>query len=295
MKVLITGCTDTHINNPLRAKSTKFMSIPELMTRVLTEMGHVVEHREVVVNENLDSFDRVACFLYPLDKHARHPAGALYTLSARRDAIIAIDDWSYGNICATWGNLVPDLSARTWLAPVFQWGDLEKLGIEANVITYDPSCAMPELRIEKWEQRIPAWVHASFHRSSHEWARYNTMWPTLAYGCKDFAQPRILESTVIKLHGVAAGSLIPPYSHAGSGWWRVRVLHSLWGGTIIGCSGKEFNGLSSSLEHTVYEIEQMTTDAQLKLAEAQHRVIREHLGTQAELYNQLATALDLPL
>lgn len=293
MKILITGCTDTHINKPTRAMTTKFMSIPELLCDVLTTMGHVVEHRAVTVGEDLEQFDRVMCFLYPFDRHARHPEGAIYTLAMRKDAIIGVDDATYENIKPTWKDIVPDLEAHIWFAPFFSWSDVNKLPLSAHTITYDPSPAMAAVKVEAWKQRIPAWIHAAFHRSSHEWILSRAKWQTLAYGSKELQQPRLLESTIIQLHGVAIGSAIPPYSHVGDGWWRVRVLHALWGGTVIGCDRKEFNGLDASLEHSISELEAMSPETLAKLAEQQHSVITKALGTMEELKRKITYALGL--
>ena len=293
MDILITGCTDTHINKPDRAKSTKFMSIPDALCATLSYMGHYVEHRAVVEGEDLDKFDKVICFLYPLDRHARHPDGALYALRVRRDAIIALDDWSFQNVLPTWEPLVYGLRARRWLVPMFKWGDVGKLGLAVgDLITYDPSPAYTMPYVDPWSQRLRHWVHASFHKDSHIWtANQLCKWRVLAFGCKDLAQDRILESTVVRLHGVVAGSLIPPYAHVGSGWWRVRVLHSIYSGAVIGCDHNEFNGLSPALEIPIGTIENMDDDALHRLSISQGEIIQAELGTTNELKKALQFAL----
>ena len=67
MKILITGVTETHVNHPKRASSTKFVSIPELMREAYIELGHDVEHRGVTPGEDLKRYQKVFVYVYPLD------------------------------------------------------------------------------------------------------------------------------------------------------------------------------------------------------------------------------------
>lgn len=292
MKILITGVTDTHINKVDRCPTTKFISIPELVATTLRGMGHTVSHKEVHVGDDLSEFDKVICFLYPLDRHARHPEGAVYTLDVRGDAIIAVDDWSCHNVQSTWFDVVGDLSDRVWLVPTFKWGDVSKLGINGNIITYDPSPAVELPEIEIAHPKTTAWIHASFHQSSHFWAAHATTWPIMSYGCKTFLQPRILESEVIRLHGLARGSLIPPYQHVGSGWWRVRVLHALHGEAIIGSDAREFKGLDAWTHIEVRDIERLNQESLDELVFLQAKALRPALGTMHEMQSQLTKALE---
>lgn len=290
MKILITGVTDTHINKVDRAKSTKFISIPELITKTLRQMGHTVAHKEVHVGDDLSEFDKVICFLYPLDKHARHPWAALYTLDVRSDAIIAVDDWSCHNVQSTWSDLVGTLSDRLWIAPIFKWGNVSKLGINAEIVTYDPSPAVELDAVEIAHPKINTWLHASFHPSSHFWAAQATSWPVLSYGCKPLLQPRILESEVIRLHGQVRGSLIPPYQHVGSGWWRVRVLHAINAECVIGADPREFCGMSLGLHPR--DIEHLSSESLDELAFKQATAIRSQLGTMDEMQSILTKVLE---
>jgi hypothetical protein len=291
MKILVTGVTDTHINHPDRAKTTKFMSFPAPLVEGLRMLGHDVEHRAVTAGEDLDQFDKVFCFLYPMDQHARHPDGALHTLRARKDAIIGIDDWAFANIMPTWEPIVGFLRDRLWLAPVFKWGNPKKLGIQADVVGLDPSAMVEIQKVDQWEQRIRSWVHASFHINSHRWVNDQADWPVMAFGCKDLKQARILESTVVKLHGVCAGSMQPPYAHVGAGWWRVRVQHAMENGTVIGCHPDEFCGLSTMLSYPIHRLESLTDDNLRKVAEIQASILRENIGTKHEFLSGLSRLL----
>lgn len=291
MKILVTGVTDTHINHPDRAKTTKFVSFPAPLAEGFRMLGHSVEHRAVEPGEDLDQFDKVICFLYPYDHNARHPEGAMHVLRSRKDAIIGIDDWAFADIVPTWEPVVGYLRDRLWLAPVFKWGDVKKLGIDADVVSVDPSPMVKIQKVEQWGQRLKHWVHASFHRNSHRWVFDNAKWPVMAYGCKDYHQDRILEDTVIKLHGVCAGSIQPPYAHVGAGWWRVRVQHAMENGAVIGCHRKEFCGLSPLLEISIPSIESMDRDALRELAFEQSVILKRNIGTQAEFLKTLSELL----
>ena len=102
MNILITGVTETHINHPKRAATTKFASIPELLHKGLKMLDCDVEHRAVTVGENLSMYDKVFVFVYPLDHNAINSDGAVYALTKRPDAIVCLDDWSFQKILPTW-------------------------------------------------------------------------------------------------------------------------------------------------------------------------------------------------
>jgi hypothetical protein len=263
MNILITGVTETHINHPDRAGSTKFISIPELMSDGFTKLGHQVDHRAVELGEDLSIYDKVFVYLYPLDKNAVDPAGAVYALAQRKDAYVCLDDWSFQKILPTWKDDIDmeDIQSRTWLAPLFPWGNIAKMNLPvAKIQAWDPSplYAMPPVHKVAWKQRKAEWYNASLSKDSHEWAaKQELTWPIHAIGGKSLGQPRILESDVVWQYGSYKGVLCPTYSHAGCGWWRVRYLHAAAAGCVLGGNPLELNMIGPSYSFTLKGLEMM--------------------------------------
>lgn len=263
MNILITGVTETHINHPNRANSTKFASIPELLAKAFTSMGYNVEHIPVNENTNLKAFDKVFLFLYPLDHNAVHPRGVELVLKERHDAYICLDDWAFQKVLPTWSHIIKpdDLCEHKWLVPLFPWGDPTKMGLDvASIISWDPSplYEMPPVHKLAWQQRKTEWYNASLSKDAHEWTMaQNLTWPVKAVGGKALGQPRMLESDIVWEYGSYKGVLCPTYEHAGCGWWRIRYLHAVGAGAILGGSPKELAMIDKSYGYTLQEIEQM--------------------------------------
>lgn len=60
-----------------------------------------------------------------------------------------------------------------------------------------------------------------------------TDWELKQYGSKKNKQERIKEPEMVNLFGQQWGILLPGYNHAGSGWWRLKVLQVADAGSII--------------------------------------------------------------
>lgn len=275
MNILITGVTETHINHPDRASSTKFISIPELMSKGLTMLQHQVDHRAIEIGEDLSMYDCVFVYLYPLDHNAVHPAGAIHALEQRPDAYICLDDWSFQKLIPSWSDKVDieDLKKRVWLAPLFPWGSTEKMGLPVlRMRAWDPSPLydMPLSHKLSWQQRKKEWYNASLSKDAHEWAAsQNLSWPIHAIGGKALGQKRILESDVVWQYGEYKGVLCPTYSHAGCGWWRVRYLHAAAAGCVLGGSPDELGMIGSAYQHSLQELEAMSDEELQMVALAQ--------------------------
>jgi len=293
MKILITGVTDTHVNKATRVPSTKFTSIPVCLADAMRTMDHYVDHREVTPGESLASYDRVICFLYPKDRHARHPEGALHVLESRPDALIGIDDWAAPAIVDTWE--MPELAQRRWIAPVYKWGNPSRLRSFLkldDVVCYDPSPMVGASPVaDPFAPRVRTWLNASFHASTHVWAAENTKWPLLSYGCKPLLQARILESDANELYTKVAGCLAPPYEISGTGWWRVRYLFASRAGAVIGCAPNEFCDLGIEFQHPISLIEDCSDASLATLATAQRKLIERNVGTFDDMCNAVTTML----
>lgn len=295
MKILITGVTETHNNNPKRASSTKFVSVPEIMREAFISMGHEVEHDYVHDETNLSKFDKVFLYVYPLDHNAVHPKGAQRVLQERMDAIICLDDWAFQKVLPSWEHVIPaaDFAEHVWLAPLFPWGDTKKMGLPVDqILTWDPSplYEMPPCHQLAWQQRKTEWYNASLSKEAHDWATaQNLLWPIHSVGGKSLGQARILESDVVWQYGSYKGVLCPTYAHAGCGWWRVRYLHAAHAGAVLGGDPKELGMIDPSYSYTLRELEKMD-DVQLQLVAAQQAVNLRH-ATRDETIKKLESIL----
>lgn len=269
MNILITGVTETHVNHPDRASSTKFISIPELMSNGFMSLGHQVDHRAVEIGEDLSMYDKVFVYVYPLDHNAIHPDNAVYTLTQRPDAYVCLDDWAFQKVLPTWKDAI-DLTKFVWVAPLFPWGNIKKMNLPIdNIKAWDPSplYKMPAVKKLPWKERATAWYNASLSKDAHDWAaRQGTRWPIYSIGGKALGQHRILESDVVWQYGSFKGVLCPTYSHAGCGWWRVRYLHAAAAGCILGGNPLELNMIGPSYSFTLSGIEMMDDESLYHLA-----------------------------
>ena len=280
MKLLITGVTETHINHPNRASSTKFVSIPEMMAYAYTRLGHQVDHRATVVGEDLSVYDTVFVYLYPLDGNAIDHVGAVYALEQRPDAYICLDDWSFRLIMPSWCRKIDaeKLQDRVWLAPLFPWGDTTKMGLDVREIRmWDPSplCRMPPVHKLSWHQRKTEWYNASLSKDAHVWTTEQDLsWPVHSVGGKALGQPRILEDDVVWQYGQYKGVLCPTYAHAGSGWWRVRYLHAAHAGCVLGGSPEELEVIGNPYAMSLQDLENMGDASLQMIAQSQANSLR---------------------
>jgi len=297
MKILITGVTETHINHPQRASSTKFVSIPELMREAYLSQGHDVDHQSVLESTNLDRYDKVFLYVYPLDANAIQANGAARVLRERMDAYICLDDWSFQTVLPTWSEIIApeDLADHQWVAPLFPWGDPKKMQLPVDVIhAWDPSPLYepPACHQLTWSQRKTEWYNASLSKGAHEWAtQQNLKWPIHSVGGKSLGQPRILESDVVWQYGSYKGVLCPTYAHAGCGWWRVRYLHAAHAGSILGGDPTELGLIGQPYSHTLAELESMQDDKLAMLSAEQAVLLASSVATRQATLDKLESFL----
>ena len=277
MNILITGVTETHINYHGRASSTKFVSIPEMMASAYRDLGYNVAHRAVTVGEDLSWFDVVFVYVYPLDHNAISHVGATYALEVRPDAYVCLDDWSFQEIMPTWAKVIDlqKLQSRTWLAPLFPWGDVNKMGLQVKrIVAWDPSPLYipPPVHQLAWGQRKQEWYNASLSTGAHLWATAQRLtWPINSVGGKQLGQPRKLESDIVWEYGFYKGVLCPTYEHAGCGWWRVRYLHAKLAGCVLGGDRMELGAIGPAYSFTLHEIESMDDEMLKQLVVGQQK------------------------
>jgi len=271
MKILITGVTETHTN-------------------------HEVDHRAVVAGEDLSMYQKVFIYLYPVDHNAVNVDGAIWALQQRPEAWICLDDWSFQKLLPTWGAFVDTklLTSRTWLAPLFPWGDVKAMGLPVDDIRHwDPSSLyfkfeQPKSNFTVWDKRKTEWYNASLSKEAHEWAiAQDLQWPIHSVGGKALGQPRILESQIVWEYGTYKGVLCPTYAHAGCGWWRVRYLHAAIARSILGSDPKETGMVHPAYGYSLKEIEKMSDEAREYLAWLQADAIVQKLAPLHETVEKI--------
>ena len=193
-----------------------------------------------------------------------------------------------GKLRTTIFNVVEALS-KTWephpvLAPVFPWGDIEKLRLPTKrPIAFDPSPVVqlnllavhhvPDSRREK------RWVLASLF-DQRRWLESQAFsWPVTVYGQPKHGNERLPEPEVIKRYGSLWGVLSHPYGHTGSGWWRQRFLHALHTGAVMYGDEAELGQIGPEVFVPLAEIEKRSWRALRQLADHQAAVITRQLWT----------------
>jgi hypothetical protein len=261
------------------------------MCNAFERLGHDVDHRAVGAGEDLSMYQKVFIYLYPVDHNAINVNGAIWALQQRPEAWLCLDDWSFQQLLPTWENFVDKklLTNRTWLAPLFPWGDVKLMGLPVDDIRHwDPSplYKVPKSNKQAWAHRKTEWYNASLSREAHEWAaQQNLGWPIHSVGGKSLGQPRILESQIIWEYGGYKGVLCPTYAHAGCGWWRVRYLHAANAGAILGSDPKETGVIHPAYGYTLKEIESLGDEAREYLAWLQADKLK--VATLSETLNKV--------
>lgn len=261
------------------------------MRNAFERLGHDVDHQAVGAGEDLSMYQKVFIYLYPVDHNAVNVNGTIWALQQRPEACICLDDWSFQKLLPTWETFVDKklLTNRTWLAPLFPWGDVQQMGLPVDDIRHwDPSplYKQPACNKQPWAQRKTEWYNASLSKEAHEWAaEQNLEWPIHSVGGKSLGQPRILESQIVWEYGGYKGVLCPTYAHAGCGWWRIRYLHAAHAGAILGSDPKETGMIHPAYGYTLKEIEKMGDGAREYLAWLQADKLK--VATLSETLNKV--------
>lgn len=119
------------------------------------------------------------------------------------------------------------------------------------------------------------WVFSSLVQTkTRKWLnKLDLNWETKIYGAQrgEYKTERLTEDEMVKVYERYWGNLMPGYDHAGSGWWRTRVLQCAMAKSITYCDsvegkiyGEEFIGFTPN------DIEQMDKSQLWEKANAQH-------------------------
>jgi hypothetical protein len=93
MKILFTGMTATQVGSTPKL----FMTEYEPMAKMLRDMGHIVERKQVYINEDLGEYDRIIVALAPIEKLSANKKYAAFDTLARypEKCFVMFDDWQY--------------------------------------------------------------------------------------------------------------------------------------------------------------------------------------------------------
>lgn len=283
MKILVTGTNAPQTGSdrvPL-----KYATGCKALVDTLRSLGHEVDQQGVYPGERLDGYDRIVCYLAPMNAlTAQWSFGVLWLLGRRPDAVVALDDWQTHQILSgaktqnrdrgrlyrevfnrkgrdllddkirrVMEGALEQLAGQPWpwtlLAPVFPHGDVSKLGLQAaRYQGFDPS---PYWRGHynasfSTEARARRWVSASLLNKQPWLDRQEFGWEVLNLGNKKAGQPRVKENEVFRRYTESWGVLSAPHRHAGSGWWRARYVFAADAGCVLYGDPRETAALGSS-------------------------------------------------
>jgi len=93
-KILVTGFTRAACTRNFHEKSQIGLCTAHYsFVQALEDMGWEVDQRPVTAGENLSSYDKVVVFLMHVSPYNTYMYGALWAISQRTDAYLAIEDW----------------------------------------------------------------------------------------------------------------------------------------------------------------------------------------------------------
>lgn len=169
------------------------------------------------------------------------------------------------------------------LVPVFPWANHLKLPIPCLIdkrYYFDPSIVLADnfmagrkmndqfMRPPRpWKNRAKQWVLAALGDHSR-WASElpNLSWDVINLGNEKAGFIRLPEYEVTNLMGRARGALSFPYPHAGSGWWRARIVYAACQRSLLAGEERELLPMMGDLYRTPSELEEYSDQSQQQLA-----------------------------
>lgn len=102
-KILVTGFTRAACTRNFHDKSQIGLCTAHYsFVEALEDMGWEVDQRPVTAGENLSAYDKVVVFLMHVSPYNTYMYGALWAISQRPDAHLAIEDWQSPKNINTW-------------------------------------------------------------------------------------------------------------------------------------------------------------------------------------------------
>lgn len=192
-----------------------------------------------------------------------------------------------------------------FIAHIFEWGDISLMARETPdarwFCRFDISDFVPRLVTDPapFETRKKAWVSAAL-TNTDEWInKLGLTWDIVKStkpkggnpfggGWKKIPEPELVRT----LYRDNIGILSHPYSHAGSGWWRVRFNYMTQTQSILLGAIEEAQEMGEAFRYSPQEIEAMPTHALHALAQRQTNSFMSYVLPRGAAMSRLQAGID---
>lgn len=301
----------------------KYATGVEAVAESLRTLGFHVDWRPVIPGEDLSEYHKVVAYMAPpTAMSAMWIYGFLWTVYARKDAMLGADDWQMTGMHkafkqmaiepykALWGRLerpgqdegaafqdelleaIDELAKETWsrtlLAPIMVGGDPEKLKLPVSqYATFDPSgfwkLKYAVASLKMLSGAEKKWTFASLLRKDKWLKEQQLTWPVEYFGNRSLKQPRVSELEILQRYKINIGTLSPSHDLRGCGWWRARYVLSAMAGSVLAGDPAELLVLGQMYNHTPKEIEDLSDGDRADVGLAQAKQFWDIAWSQAKL------------
>jgi 2-polyprenyl-3-methyl-5-hydroxy-6-metoxy-1,4-benzoquinol methylase len=192
------------------------------------------------------------------------------------------------------------LATRPWpttIGVAYPWGDhaqlpdtpaRETVFVDPSSLAWDKINAMIERDPVEPYERQRRWILASLSRH-HDWVNQQGFsWPVELIGPKHTGATYTLkEHEIVQLVRQSWGALVPPYHHAGSGWWRPRMQYTAVAGAISLVNAEDAARLGSAFQLTRPDVEVLPASQLTDLAWEQRKALVAQTWSKGQLVEAL--------
>lgn len=176
-----------------------------------------------------------------------------------------------------------------FIAHIFEWGDIEAMARETPdarwFSRFDISSFVPIVsNALPYDMRKRAWVSAALTNTDDWISKLNLSWDVITSTKPKGGNPfgggwkKIPEDELVRtLYRDNMGILCHPYSHAGSGWWRIRYNYMTQTKSILLADRAEVQEMGEPFRYSPAEIEAMSDSQLFSLADRQTSVFNSYV------------------
>lgn len=200
--------------------------------------------------------------------------------------------------------VLEDLLQEKWpptVIPAFTWGDhqvlQDRLPMLDQAVFVDPSAFARPYAVTKPEAKKRRWVLGTVSDQRTWLNKQGLEWPVKYLGSRSSkADVKMKERDLVQLYQDSWGVLSPPYKQIlGTGWWRNRFVYAAQSGAILLCDPGEAAQLSGAYQVAAADIEKMSDDELLGLANWQYRELTSRQMSRDAVYSTLQSAAAMAL